>query len=76
METIKIYRRSVSNISTLSHGDPAENDNDFVVVYLTPEFQDHSSLLDELDEFVIFEQTIITTYELSNIFCCNLYLEY
>lgn len=88
MEIIKIYRRTISN-NTNSFKDDQDhtklntNNKDFVVVYLTKEFQDHYDLtddristnskrsnyhqhyFDELEDFVIFEQTVITTYEIS-----------
>lgn len=72
METIKIYRRTPSNpgapTSSLSPLLLAENDNaiEFIVVYLSPEIQHVTSghsPLDDLDDFVLFEQTDLTRFK-------------
>ena len=79
MEIIKIYRRSVSNIS-LESNDQDKNKKisipkEFIVVYLTSaghvpcaehcDIKHGHQYFDELEDFVIFEQTVITTYEIS-----------
>ena len=81
MEIIKIYRRSVSNISLESNNDQDKNkkiasSKDFIVIYLTSaghvpcaehcdDIKHAHQYFDELEDFVIFEQTVITTYEIS-----------
>lgn len=64
MESIQIYRRFVNNPNPLDAG----NDYDYIVVYLTTEFPQENSdqWQDLLQDFVIFEQTLLTTIEVTS----------
>lgn len=82
MEIIQIYRRSISKTSLTDSIDQKDQTHpctkDFIVVYFTSNDRDHQvpyekhcvgghQYFGELEDFVIFEQTVITTttYEIS-----------